>query len=250
MADLRGMWHRKWISAPHDDGLQVFWLQTDSLFADIRVPASRAAGGRTLADIDGAGLRDLAACKGFAGRAELRDDLCTWHRTFDWQPDNGVADIGRVRAEGDLLHEEGVHREYSEIWQRLTPARAGALGLALADPSDGRLGFLVSVGDYFIYARGRSSRLCDTASLAALLAACPDRAMQRALFDAEIAMGSVSRGWEITASTFPWRAGDRLLDKPQALNDETFALPERDAEGRPTLRQWQVVAREATAEGD
>lgn len=243
------MWHRKWISAPHDDGLQVFWLQTDSLFADIRVPAERSAGGPSLGEIDDAGLRDLATCKGFAGRAELHDDLCTWHRVFDWQPDNGVADIGRVRPEGDLLHEEGVHHEYSEIWQRLTPARAGAFGLALADPTDGRVGFLVSVGDHFIYARGRSNRLRNTASLAVLLEACPDRNAQRALFDAEIAMGSVSRGWEITRSTYPWRAGDRLLDVPQALADEPLVLLERDAEGRPARRQWRVVAREATADG-
>ena len=248
MADLRGLWRRKWISSAEDGGvsLSVYWLQTDSLFADIRLPVERRIAASTVAEADAAGLRDLAACEGFAGRAELHEAHCTWHRAFDWQPDVGVADIGHVRAEGDLLYEHGVHRDYSEVWQRLTPARAPAFGLELRDLSDGRAGYLVSIADFFIYARGRPAQLRGAGDLTTMLDDCSDTEAKRALFDAEIAMGEVSPGWLITHCTYPWREGERLFQGPLATVGGTLTMAETDRDGRVKQRCWQVVAHEAT----
>ena len=65
---LTGVWRREVLTAPgrRDDTTRVFWLQTRSWYADIRVKADRplrAAAG--FADYDDAELVKLAASQGF-----------------------------------------------------------------------------------------------------------------------------------------------------------------------------------------
>jgi hypothetical protein len=214
---LRGLWRRR--SIAHSDGrldttTTVYWLQTDSIFADIRIPAERPAlsGRAGFAALDAGEQRALARQSGFAGWTELRGDRCRWHRSIDFQPPSGVPDEGRlIRGDGVLI-EEGIHEPYIEIWE---PVECGPGPIAaLAMPEAAGADVVVVCGDAFLAVRDRPVALAPAASLEALVAAAgADQARVAALLDCEIAFGAQRGGrmpWEIRLCTVPFREGREL----------------------------------------
>lgn len=241
---LRGLWRRRWIEPADQVDREVYWLQTDSLFGDVRVPHTRQGRAHSLDRLDAAAARDLALCQGFAGRIELNSDICTWHRRFDWQPDQGMTDSGRIRLENGLLMEDGIHAAYSEAWERMTPPGAAGLGLALRDRVEAREGYLAVVGDYFIYVRGRARPLPEGPDLLALLDECSGADASRLLFDAEMSLGRVGDQWPITCSNYVWREGQPLFAAAADLDGATLTVAEQRHDGSATTRTWDVEARE------
>jgi hypothetical protein len=213
---LRGLWRRRSIARPGgslDTTTTVYWLQTERLFADIRIPADRpdvsARGGlRELAPSERIGLGRQG---GFAGWTELRGDRCHWHRLIDYQPFTGAPDEGRLIRGDGVLVEEGVHEPYIEIWEPV-PCGPGPIA-ALSDPQRFGAQMVVTAGNAFLAVRDRSVALPPAASLEALIAAESDPAVVAAWLDCEIAYG-VQRGgrspWEIQLCTVPFREGESL----------------------------------------
>jgi hypothetical protein len=246
-AQLRGLWRRLSLTAPNvnDTTTRVLWLQTASLFADIRIPADRldlssAAGFAAVSDD---GLIALAAMAGFAGVLEVEGDICRWRRELDFQPPGGPPDEGRFRLEGDLLIETGIHADYEEVWRRETPAAPGLAAFRLvagAEPAD-PAGILTLAGDYFLMIRARRNSLPPAPALADLVRsdlASGDRQGAISKLAMPIAFGRVSAGMVVTLSTEPWREGAPLFAGcTRAFDSDRLTLRVAGPDG---IQEWRL----------
>jgi len=212
----RGLWRRRLLETAGraDRRTTVYWLQTASLYADLRIPADRGRRGR-LARMTQAGLRALGRQQGFAGALNVDGDVLTWRRWLDYQP-AGTPDVGRVHFDGPLLVEHGVHTAYREEWQRVQAPGDDCLALALEEelaPNRCRLeraGVLVALEGYFMIALARPEPLPPAADLAALVdgAAYTLDAKRRFLNCAiELGVRHGGRRWELQLSTLPHHEG-------------------------------------------
>lgn len=243
---LIGVWKRLSLEEDghYDTTTQVIWIQTSSGFADIRIPAGRAAfitGDRTrqekkhklpdqhylnsnrlensadlensLASLSPQQASLLCQQEGFAGITQFANGVCEWHRALDYAPFTGEADQGTLHWEGDTLIEIGPEGAYKEEWQRMA---TGPTATMTATNGAAWEKWLVVCGDYFIYMCDRRQHLPANTTLKDLLSFLPngklDLASQQYL-NCEVSLGRIQPGnvaWEIQQSTLPWKEGDRL----------------------------------------
>ena len=218
---LRGLWRRRSIRFPdgsYDDTTVVYWLQGDSAFADIRIPAGRPVirDRDELAELSDGELLALTRQGGFAGWTELSGPRCHWHRQIDFQPPTGIPDQGILHRGDGVLIEEGVHERYLETWEAVSSGPAGA-DVTLARRAVAAVGGrLVVLGNVFLFARDRRPSLATAPSLAALAPEGRERrAALLALLDCELSFGRCRGGavpWEVLLSTLPYREGRSLLE--------------------------------------
>ncbi|MBI5463165.1 MAG: hypothetical protein HY941_13350 [Gammaproteobacteria bacterium] len=237
-----GLWQRRLLEDARgiDTRTQVYWLQSGSLYADIRLPVERnTAGG-------------VALQQGFAGALEIEGSILTWRRWLDFQPPTAVADVGRIRFTGlDEMIEEGVHADYREVWERIGAASSdrAAFSLQAEYPHDGiprrRAGVLVMVGDDFMFALDRLAALPAGQGLADL--AVQDELandLREQLFACEISLGRRHgpRPWEILHSTLPAHEGQCLFDVHGALvqTQQTHIFEQQSPDGG-VRRIWRQV---------
>ncbi len=208
-----GLWRRALLRAPgvEDTATRVYWLQTPSWHADIRVPADRPVlSGRTgLAALSAEEMRSLARQQGFAGITEVEGDMCRWHRRFDYQPPNGFNDVGRMQFEGpDRLLEYGVEQDYFEVWERMPGG--GPSKVQEDQDQEGRPALQLTLGPWVMFVRARRTPLGRAAGLGELVAAADDDAGRTALLDFEISLGQrhqSGKAWRVELSTLPWLEG-------------------------------------------
>jgi hypothetical protein len=212
----RGLWRRRVLETSGQVDLRttVYWLQTSSLYADVRIPADRGRRGR-LARMTQAGRRALARQQGFAGALEVDGDVLTWQRWLDYQP-AAAPDVGRVHFDGSLLVEHGVHAAYREEWQRVQAVGEDCVALVLEDefnpnrcPLD-RAGILVALEGYFMIALARPEPLPPAADLAALVdSEIHSLDAKRCFLNCAIELGVRHGGgrWELQLSTLPHHEG-------------------------------------------
>jgi hypothetical protein len=226
-----GAWQRDWIrrhgGAP-DHGVTVRYVQTPSVFGDVRIRGDRPAAphAASFADLDDGQLAALALQSGFAGFTTVDGANATWHHEIDFQP-AGDDDIGRIEPAGDgKMFEHALDGSYVESWSALGPDGGTFFAVKLA--REGRVDQLLAVaGDHFVYARARAAALPAGASLSEAIARThATRAMIIAYLDCELSYGTV-RGWQIERSTLLWQEGRRL-----AFVDR-IAI---DGAGRPAAR--------------
>lgn len=203
-----GVWKRTLLRTPaiEDTTSQVYWMQTQSWHADIRVSAGRppCVGKSSLATLSRDELLGLSRQQGFSGTTLVEGDICRWLRRYDFQPPSGANDIGRMEFDTpDRVFEYGVEADYFEIWERLPDS--GGEHFAV-EQSDDPLRMVLAAGAYFMTVRPRSSTLPQAMNLAALATDAGDAAL-RALLDFEINFGmrSSTDAWTITHFTLPWR---------------------------------------------
>ena len=218
---LRGLWRRRSIrfgDGRYDDSTVVYWLQSESSFADIRIPVDRPVVRERdeLTDLSDSELVTLTRQAGFAGWTELCGMRCHWHHQVDFQPPTGVPDQGMIHRGEGVLIEEGVHEPYLEIWESVDCGPAGADAMLARRATAATGGRLVTEGNVFFFIRDCRPPLAAAPSLAAL---APDGRERReallTLLDCEISFGRCRGGgvpWEITLSTLPYREGQSLLD--------------------------------------
>lgn len=205
-----GVWQRKLLRTPkiEDTTTQVYWLQTPSWHADIRVPADRpdCAGSSTLDELTRADLMALARQQGFCGTTVVDADICRWLRRHDFQPPSGANDIGRMEFETpDRVLEYGVEAEYFEIWERLPGSQGDTFALQTGDDP---LSLLLGAGDYVMAVRPRAAPLPVAPDLATFAAGKNGLVLREAL-DFELSFGRRIKpdAWKIELSTLPWRQG-------------------------------------------
>jgi hypothetical protein len=162
IADLAGLWRRTLYVDPEgrrDTESAVWWLQAGPLCGDVRAPRPGAP-----------------AETAFAGRLERAGDVFGWRfdQSFGYAPD-APPDEGRLRWEGAVLCEDGVHLPYLEHWRREAGAvvRAGrfAGGLLI---EIGEVGFCARDGRFLLAERSPSGW---RVLLAANLAVAPGEAV-------------------------------------------------------------------------
>lgn len=223
--ELCGLWRRVVLEtpgAPPDTTTRVWWLQTPTLYVDLRVPAERRSvpSRSTLDAASDADLAALALQAGFAGQTWLDGTLCRWRREIDYQPPSGVPDEGRLRIDDGWIVEDGVHAAYREVWQREDDSTGDWIARRWTERDgrpDARICYLVAGGDWFLFARARSGPPLEQApSLPELLAVRGlDRSSRIALLDFEISLGhrdphAAPRTWRVEVSTLPHREGEPL----------------------------------------
>jgi hypothetical protein len=210
-----GAWQRDWISrhgGPRDATVTVRYVQTPSVFGDVRIPAERAAlaGAASFAQLSDDQLLVLARQNGFAGYLTVDGANATWHHEIDFQPTDGGADIGRLEwATEQTMFEHALDDSYVEAWS--TVSRRDDRFFAVKVYHGDRVEQVLSVaGDHFVYARARAIALPAATSLAEAIAAShATRETIVAFLDCEISYGT-THDWRIEHSTLPWQEGKRL----------------------------------------
>ncbi|WP_082073094.1 hypothetical protein [Hyphomicrobium sp. 99] len=239
-----GLWERSLIAWP--DGQQdtttfVAWLQGPSLFADLRQPANPPSFDDVtcLNDLQCHHLEWLARQEGFAGRFARAGDAFEWHRMIDYQCASDTADAGYLSFSDGILVERGRDIPYIEHWHQ-TSQRIPPYFAARMRDQNGLEGFLVRVGDIFMYVRNRAVTLPRGGSLAQLVS---DGSPQetRSLLDCEISLGRVREGsWLIGRSSLPFRVNADLAPKFSG-DDANIAIADITAAGEASVRNWKIV---------
>jgi hypothetical protein len=218
-----GVWKRTLLRTPkfEDTTTRVFWMQTKSWHADIRIPHNRPAcsGKTTLEDLTRKELLGLTAQQGFSGTTLVEANICRWHRQYDYQPPSGTNDIGRMEFDGpDRVLEYGVEADYFEIWERVPGSAGDSSAIEFSADPPARL---FTAGEFFMLVRPRIGALTQSFSLMEL-AGDKDEDELRKLMDFEISFGrrSAEDGTgSVELSTLPWRQGMKIHDLPQARTD-------------------------------
>ena len=205
-----GVWKRTLLRTPkiEDTTTQVYWMQTQSWHADIRVPMNRPvfAGKTGLEQLNREQLLELAKQQGFCGVTEVDGDVCRWLRRHDFQPPSGANDIGRMEFETpDRVLEYGVEVDYFEIWERLPDSKGKTSAVQV---SDDPLTLLLSAGAYAMLVRPRAMELPTASNLSAFLEGESEQILRETL-NFEISFGRRMSGetWRIDLSTLPWQEG-------------------------------------------
>lgn len=237
-ASYLGVWRRTLLRTAdgrEDRTTRVFWLQTQSLHGDLRMPEPTPM---TIAQRIGQA--------GFAGITEVRGDRCQWHRLVDFHPDSGT-DVGLMEfVSPDEVHETAPDGSYLEIWQRLPESvgTAHAVWLAAADDPQ-RQGCLLQAGDCFMFVADRPVRASEGIPLQTQITGLgADQA--EFMMGCEFSFGRISGGsrpWEITLSSLPGRSGRcLLLAPPQASLDQWPVESLASLGGYPPRGGWRRAA--------
>jgi hypothetical protein len=253
LSDLHGLWRRTLIAWPDDRfdiATEVYWLQGPRSFADLRIPpgAPKHGGGSCLRDLDWPMLRFMALQEGFIGHLEIAGGIAHWHRLFDFQPQDRLADKGRLEFQNEILVERGVERPYVEHWRREPTSDPEVVALWLsAGPAQRPIGCLIATAEAFIYARGRALPLPRGTTLSNLVDDALSLRAAQDLFDCEISFGRRGpQGWRIERSSLPFRAGQSLAPAIDGAG-RSLAVGDLTAEGKAFRRAWRIAARESTA---
>lgn len=213
-----GVWQREWIrrnGGPADRSVTVRYVQTPTVFGDLRIPERRPdlGGATSLADLTDDQLAQLAQQNGFAGVLSVSGTTATWQHEIDFQPTDKAPDAGRIEpmGEGNML-EHALDRSYVERWTfvpRVAGPEAGTFAVRVTR-DDKTTQLLAVAGQRFIYARARSRALPAGKSLADIIkTTSAGRDFVIAWLDCEISYGT-THGWWIEYSTLPWLQGKRL----------------------------------------
>ena len=223
---MLGCWRRAWIEfadGTRDDTTTVVWLQTESLMADVRIPADRpiAADRAGLSDCTVDELRVLASADASTGFTECgpvvvgpdgtRGGTATWHTRghgIAFQPVSAFPEPGLMswNADATVMMERAPSGAYVEEW-RLAPGSRELLSVTHVDDA-----MIYRAGTVVVLVRDRLVAIPRPARLADLLDDCEDdRPMMEALLDCEFSVADlIDDTWVITASTLPWREGTVL----------------------------------------
>tara|TARA_R110001599_G_scaffold43803_3_gene130882 strand:+ start:21067 stop:21822 length:756 start_codon:yes stop_codon:yes gene_type:complete len=229
-----GVWQRTLLRTAdgHEDRTtRVFWLQTASLHADLRMPDP------TPMTVD-----QRISQGGFAGLTEVQGDRCQWHRLLDFHPDSGT-DVGHMAFNGpDEVHETALDGSYLEIWQRLPESVGPSQAMWFAAKDDAqRQGCLLQAGDYFMFVADRPAPVHKGVPLRTQITGLgADQA--EFMMGCEFSLGRINGGkvpWEISLSSLPGRSGRcLLLDTPVVSLDQWPVETIASLGGYPPASGW------------
>ncbi|MFT3732925.1 MAG: hypothetical protein QM780_16145 [Hyphomicrobium sp.] len=242
--DTLGLWERSLIAWPdgrQDTTTYVAWMQGPNLFADLRQPPNAPSfdGVLCLNDLEPAHLDWLAGQEGFAGRFVVAGDAFEWQRIIDFQCPSDAADAGYLAFSEGVLVERGRDIPYIEHWHQTAQRFSPHFAIRMKD-QHGIEGFLVRIGDIFMYVRNRAETLPHGGSLAELVAK-HSLAEARALLDCEISLGRIhGASWSIGRSSLPFRVKADLAPS-FSLDGKNLTTTDITATGTPSVRHWKIV---------
>lgn len=242
--DTLGLWERSLIAWPdgrEDRSTFVAWLQGPTLFADLRQPADRPSFDDVacLNDLDVRHFNWLSRQEGFAGIFVPSGDAFEWRRAIDFQCPSDAADAGYLSFADGVLIERGRDVPYIEHWHHTSPNLNPHFAIRMRDEA-ALDGFLVRVGEIFMYVRNRAIGLPHGGSLSELVKTSPPD-IARALLDCEISLGRVrDEKWLIGRSSLPFRVGTDLA--PEVIVDgNSLTIHDVSSAGEPFARRWTIA---------
>lgn len=252
LSDLAGLWHRDLLrtaDGSEDLTTWVGWLQSHTLYVDLRVPAGRPDFTRCtcLEDLTLEQIDWLATQEGFAGHLLRDEDYFVWQRHIDFQPPGAMPDSGMLEFENGMMVEFGRYSRYVEHWRSASQSRESVAAAVLVDGENGVCGQIVRSGALFMYARSRQVAV-PAPTLTQWLQSAPSLNSCRSAIDCEISFGRVSSGsWIIERSTLPFREAMDIA--PLAVRG-TGLLETSDLtrDGTDIRRRWQIVESEGNIE--
>ena len=206
------------------DTERTLWLQSHRLHASLTIPLARPdfSGRQSWADFSDQELRELTHQAGVAGACIAQGDILHRRRQIDYLPRRGEPHLRRMRCDGALLSEETLDGRESCVWERLADTPHEIVALRFQDASIGQhsddqcKGYLLVIGNYFLFVRDRLVLTQQAESLAILAEhKALDRMQLIELLDFEISFGTRPASdapWMIQLSTLPFREGRLLLD--------------------------------------
>lgn len=244
--ELTGVWRRSLLvdaDGRRDTTTGVTWVQGPARYADLRQPANhpRHPGVTSLSGLRFEELLALTRQEAFAGRLRQRSDVFHWARTLDFAP-VALPDAGRLRREGAVLVETGVHVPYLEHW-RPAHAPGPSAAVEMSDPETGCAGLLVRAGDRFALVRDRAEAVPTDTSPAELVQGAADIGRARAVLDFELSLGRIDHGrWTVERSTLPHRVG--AAPAPTLDGCAGLLVSDARADGTPYTRAFEITAAE------
>lgn len=220
-----GCWKRAWIKFADgtlDNTTKVVWLQTESQMVDVRINAdplniARRSGLHdcTIDDLHALALND--ASSGFTecgppvvGDDGLRGATATWNTRghgINFQPLSAFPEPGLMTWNSDatVMMEHAPSGAYVEQWQ-LVPGSRAPLTVTQIDS-----GTTYRAGGVAVFVRDRAIAIPRLARLPELVDEYwEDRTTIEELLDCEFSVAELSDSdWTITASTLPWRVGEK-----------------------------------------
>jgi hypothetical protein len=247
VADITGLWSRsliRWPDGNSDTTTSVCWMQTPTLFVDLRQPSDRPSfsGVNCLRDLGREHLAWLACQEGFAGEIHFDGTFFEWQRQIDLQPVAAYPDAGRFWFESDMMVEEGRDVPYIEHWHREARIHEPCAGIRMKDVASGCLGILVRFGALFMYARQRLAEVPLRGKLIDCIEGAANLQKAQDLVDCEISFGRIdSGGWRIERSSLPYKE-NRLL-RLQVDESQTSRVSTTDVTptGQLLVCHWMVT---------
>jgi hypothetical protein len=228
MASYIGLWKRETIqigdAAPYEDAT-VYWLQSETYFADIRIPLTQPPP-QDLLELEPSELLKYAQITSFAGTIEATDTWIRWHRTIDFRPDPGSVDQGEVYYQGNNLIEigeftvDGITKSYLEVWVPQPTDRENYLVLELVQEVNTATQTIshpkalwVTVGEHFI--RIYDNRFYPPGFVAPEPEELTLSELKRLIqFQTDYGRSDGETPWQILLSNHPNRVGTSLQSKP------------------------------------
>jgi hypothetical protein len=247
IADITGLWRRsliRWPDGNLDTTTSVFWLQTPTLFVDLRQPADRPSFSdvNCLRDLRRDHLGWLARQEGFAGEIHFDGAYFEWQRQIDFQPVAPFPDAGRFWIEADRMIEEGRDVPYIEHWHRAAQCQEPCVGVRIQDVPGGRLGFVVRIGNVFMYARRRLVEAPLQGKLIDCIEQADNMTEAQDLVDCEISFGRIERGgWRIERSSLPYKENQLLGFHADESQTGLVSTTDVTPSGEPLACHWQVT---------
>lgn len=241
---------------------QEFWLQTHRLHASISIPIDRPdfTGRQSWADFSDDELILLPQQGGVAGACIAQDDILHRRRQLDYLPRRGDPFLRRMQRDATLLREETLDGRERVIWELLANGQNEIVALRFqdagigADSDDQRRGYLLVIGEYFMFVRDRLVVTQRADSLAILVELKePEREQLIELLDFEISFGkrpADNLPWRIQRSTMPFREGQVLMDNATLAEIAAQAGEEPRRVrwgGKLFLRYWSLDEQQAAA---
>lgn len=214
-ASYVGLWERTLLernspgTLTSDRPARVYWMQTATWHADIRIPLERPdfSSVERLEDCDEAQLAFIVGQEAFFGLTKVDGTVCTWLRLHDLRPGTAL-DIGRMTFAGpDLLFEYGIAEDYLEHWERQPGSVPEDGAGALREGAGG--GLILQCGDWAmrIVTRGPAGEGYDPYRPA------DEIAHEELAWRASLEMTLLERsgsGWTARLSTHPWIEGEAV----------------------------------------
>ncbi|GAB2637899.1 hypothetical protein GCM10027169_02270 [Gordonia jinhuaensis] len=223
MAACSGEWQRTGLvvnGTPVASRAEVRWIQGPTRFVDLRV--------------DPTGAEPL---DGFAGTLRQTGDVFTWHRTIELS-ESELPDEGFMSLIDGVLHERGVHADYSERWERQPTENDGSGCWAMELTSDADCAIVVCASGRL----GWAHRIDGVVTIVA----CEPQAQSDSATD----MPSRDRvgSWTITHASDQSLVGSHLTlgVSPDGLVTSTVQSAQGTNPRHESTQQWTLAFTEGT----
>lgn len=238
-----------------DRSTRVFWLQSESLTIDLRLPLLNDQLHVVPEDYrDPDTLQQRLNYEGWYAKTRWQDEQLSWFDGTSYQLHNRWPEPARLQRVGDCMMEFAPSGAYVEDWRLLNRQYGPLIGLELESeyyPDSGhtlpRRGALIVCGEYAGLVIGRPGNISvtDEQTLQQWFSDSTTTAEQRRqmlCFETAVGFGNVQQGFRVIHSLDGNRYGDTLFDPDSfsAADEAGYIIQKTQINGRPIERRFRI----------